>query len=372
MKTGTTVIIPDGSIRVIDPERKDVQYLVSLDPGFRIVSEPAPQGFVPGFQSLRRRFINGLTHHELEEMSTAMAVAVHDAAMAGKIPLADAGEVSVLELKVEIGKRTLQACDLCAVSCGANRYKGPGRCGADADTLFNGLFEHVCEEAVINTAHSLKLLYCPMNCAFCQAPENRAPGEDSRVLSPDVWEEIAWRETGNSLEFVGGEPMVSAPGILQFLASAPDDFNLPVVMNCSAFVSRSAVNLLNGVVDVWMPDLNFGNDECARQLAGADNFWKAATDSIQAMCAQGSRVMVRMLILPGHFDCCHRPALDWLSGFRDRVWLSISDHYLPFHEAGRRGDINRLPSAEEIKTVFAYASARGLREVNQEPGGFWA
>jgi len=372
MKSGTTVILGDGDIRVIDPDMSMLDYLKRLDPDFEIVSDPPPQGFVPGFQVLRRSFIPELTGEELAEMGTDMMWAVHNSVINGKIPLRDRGEVSVLALKRELGHRILARCELCGFKCGANRYREKGRCGAGAEAVMSGLFEHISEEHQINPAWNVVLASCPLRCVFCQAPENHAPGKDLRGLSPELWETIKGSTTAQSIEFVGGEPMVSVPGILDFLSAAPAGFSLPVVMNCSAYLGKAGICLMNGVVDVWLPDVSFANDICAKRLCGAENYWEKTKESLSLIFQQQARVIVRILVLPGHFECCHRKALDWLSQYRDSIRVSIMDQYLPFHEAYKYEDINRPPTGEEIKGVRLYARKNGLRDVNdEEPGLFW-
>jgi putative pyruvate formate lyase activating enzyme len=374
MKSGTTIILSDGDVRVIDPDISMLPYLKKLEPDFRISSDPPGAGFVPGFQRQRGLYIGGLAAAELVEMQTAMLWAIHNAAMDGRIPLLDTGEVSLLDINVEVGRRMLLECVLCGWRCSANRTEGSGRCGARAEALYNGLFLHIGEEPPINSAWNLKLVYCPLNCAFCQAPENKAAGEEAKRVTPELWKVISGDDRGRSLEFVGGEPMVSAPGILQFLSLAPDHFKLPIVMNCSAFLSSEAVDLMRGVVDVWMPDFNFGNNECARRLCGAEMYWETATEAVSRMCGQNAKVIVRILCLPGdhHLVCCHSKTMRWLSGYRHRLYVSLMDQYLPLHRAFEHKDINRPPSEGEIQAFKAEAGRFGLRDVNEmAQGAFW-
>lgn len=372
MKSGTTFILKDGSIRVIDPGRAMLPLLKSLDPDFEILSDRTGNGFVPGFQKLRQGFIGMMTREELEQMDTGMVWAVHDAVIEGRIPVYDKGQVSIFDLKAELGKRILRSCDLCGLKCKANRHKAAGKCGARANAMCNGIFEHISEEPPINPAWNIKMIWCPMRCAFCQTPENLAKGKEAGPLTPGYWEIISKSKTCSTLEFVGGEPMVSCPGILNFLSVAPKSFALPVVMNCSSYLGVSGVNLMNGAVDVWVPDFTYGDNACAKRLSGVDNYWETATEAISLMSWQDTRVIVRVLILPGHYECCHKKVLEWLYQHKETVWISIMDQFLPLHEAHRHRDISRLPSEEEIEDVRSYARRKGLKDINDEPAGrFW-
>lgn len=372
MKSGTTIISGDGSIQVIDPDISFLPVLKEIQPDFKVLSDAPGKGFIPGFQKLKNGFIYKLTDEELHAMKTDMLWGIHNAAMEERIPLVGEGEVSALDMKVELANRILRACSLCGWNCGVDRVKQVGRCGAGPDAFYNGLFVHICEEEVINPAWNIKLEFCPMECVFCQSPENLLHERDSVAFGKDLWPRIAGNELAKSIEFVGGEPMVSTKKILEFLTSAPGSFSLPVVMNCSAFVSQTAVRLMEGVVDVWMPDLKFGSSECAKHLSGAEHYWETAATSISMMCGQNSRTIVRLLVLPNHTQCCSKKVLDWLSQYKSRVWISIMDQYLPLNQAHRFSDINRIPSESEIKEVRVHAKKRRLKDVNEQPRGtFW-
>ena len=123
---------------------------------------------------------------------------------------------------------------------------------------------------------------------------------------------------------------------------------------------------MNGAVDVWLPDFTFGNDNCAKRLSGVDRYWETATEAISLMSRTGGQTIVRMLILPDHFDCCHKRVLDYLARYRDVIRVSIMDQYLPLHQAFRHKDINRLPSDEEISAVKDYSRINPLHIFQQK------
>jgi len=372
MKKGSVVVPIDGSLRIIDPDPSMLPFLMELDPDFRVLSDPPAEDFVPEFQKLRSLFIGNLTREELSEMDLGMVWAVHDTVMEQKIPLQHQGEVSLLDLKCELGSRILRKCDLCGWVCKTNRYEVRGKCGAGADALVNGLFEHIAEEAPINPAWNLALSFCPMKCAFCQAPENQSPVAEARPLDPQIWETISKHNTANCLELVGGEPMVSSPGILKLLLTAPKSFSLPVVMNCGPYLGKTALKLMDGAVDVWMPDFTFGNNQCAKRLSGVDRYLETAKEALSLMCGRGSKIIVRILVLPNHVHCCHMKVLDWISQYKDRIWISIMDQYLPLREAWRHKDIDRIPDKREINEIIDYAKNLGLKDINEAPFGlFW-
>jgi putative pyruvate formate lyase activating enzyme len=84
-----------------------------------------------------------------------------------------------------------------------------------------------------------------------------------------------------------------------------------------------------------------------------------------------SVVIVRILVLPGHVNCCHAPALELLSEYRDNVWVSILDQYVPEHQAHLDPELRRRPTGEEINEVEDLAGRYGLRMVDEMDQNFW-
>jgi putative pyruvate formate lyase activating enzyme len=170
---------------------------------------------------------------------------------------------------------------------------------------------------------------------------------------------------------VGGNPTESIPAILEFLSHAPEDFNLPIVWNDNLYSSEKAYRLLDGVVDVYLPDFKYGNNGCARKLSGVERYWEVATAGVKRMMEQQAQIIIRILILPGHFGCCHQKVLEWLAQFKDRIWISLLDQYIPEYRAVSQSELGRMATNEEVAEVERLAKKLGLRDVNKNPESFW-
>ena len=107
---------------------------------------------------------------------------------------------------------------------------------------------------------------------------------------------------------------------------------LPVVWKSNFFGTIEGFALLDGVVDVYVADLKFGNDTCARRIAGVDGYMQIVTRNL-LLAAQGTRLIVRHLLLPGHFECCYRPIVDWMCRYLPAVPLRVMTGYLPRWQA---------------------------------------
>jgi putative pyruvate formate lyase activating enzyme len=248
-----------------------------------------------------------------------------------------------------------------------------GKCGLKEKAYCSPPFIHICEEPPVTPAINTKMFGCGMRCIYCQAYEHIEGWQTNpelMELDQKVWGLMEWKRP-NAIEFVGGDPTVSLAGILDFLACAPRGFSLPVIWDDSSYGSGKTYNLLEGVVDVWLPDFRYGNNACAKRLSGVDHYWETATAALQIMMKQNARTIVRILVLPSHVRCCNIRVLEWLSQFRDRIWISVLDQYIPEWKAAGHREIGRTPTKEEIMEVKEVVRRFGLRDVNESPEGFW-
>src|SRR5690606_5861046 len=132
--------------------------------------------------------------------------------------------------------------------------------------------------------------------------ELRAKGREE-TSAPDLARllDAAAERGATSWHFLGGNPDESMPGILAALALT--NHSLPIVWNSALQLTPSALQLLIGVVDIWLPDWKFGNDDCARGVAGIPNYNSTIERNLQLL-AQEPYVVVRHMRLAGHEECC--------------------------------------------------------------------
>ncbi len=359
-------ITADGVLRVVDPGINDLELLRAVDPGFTIATEPL-SGFVrPRFQVLRSWQVPVLTD-EIKTMKLKRLVEIHRTEMRKiKRYYFEASQslphnyVTMLDLKIELARRQLQKCMLCGRRCGVNRLAGEkGVCGLNAEASVAGSFVHIAEEAPINPSLLIELYGCGMRCVYCQKKELCTPRQKQK-LTPALWHGSA-HEAVRSLSFIGGNPDESLYAILQFLNTAPDDFCLPVVWNCSGYGTAAVYNLLDGAVDVYVPDVKYGNNKCAEALSHSPHHVETVLSCLPEMISQRVPVYVRMLILPGHCECCHIPALHSLKKYKDKIVLNIMDQFYEDADAARlHGFKASCPDDTEIRSVTDTAQKLGF------------
>jgi len=255
-------------------------------------------------------------------------------------------------------------CALCEHRCGADRragQRGPCKAGATA-RLFRHRIEYG-EEPEIVPSHLFYLSGCDLRCVFCIAEAAAFDPSRGQILTPPIFREaVAWgKERGaRNIQWVGGEPTIHLPAILELMADCPE--LPPVVWKSDFYGTPEAFALLDGAVATYVADFKFGNDDCARRLASVDNYVAIVGRNLQIAATQGD-LIVRHLLLPGHFDCCFRPVVTWLKAHLPKAKFSIRDGYLPRWRAHHDADLCR-PLAPGIGSAAHEAAAeQGLHVI---------
>lgn len=358
-------VLADGGIVFTDPDPDTLPLIRAFDPSFTVRTSPLPRFAAPRLLNTRTT-ATGVAPEALSELTDDQLRAAHDCAMSNGGGLIGNG-ASLLDVKIELAKRMLQRCELCALRCRVNRLTGErGRCGLGSDASVYEAYVHIAEEPPINPALNISLRGCAMRCVFCQQAAALDPrGGADDVLTPAFWNQLKLAGA-RSLVFVGGNPTESLPAVLTFLRAAPADFALPVGWNCSGYDSPEAIALLDGVVDVYIPDFKYAGDNCATTLSDAPGYSTNVVRVLEAMLKQGVPVFVRVVVLPEHVECCHVPALESIAGMSSigETYVSIQDTYLPEWRAlSPRSPLSRRPTAEEVRRVRSRARELNLNLV---------
>jgi putative pyruvate formate lyase activating enzyme len=125
------------------------------------------------------------------------------------------------------------------------------------------------------------------------------------------------------------------------------------------------VEVLEGVVDAYVPDFKYGNEACGRMISNAPDYPATAESSISAMLAQEVPVMVRILVLPDHVECCHIPTIDSLAAMnKEHLSVSIRGQYCPdWMVSEEHGSLARRVMHEEMQAVLEQVRSTGLARV---------
>lgn len=265
---------------------------------------------------------------------------------------------------------------MCPRNCGVDRTAGEvGFCGSGPGVKLAKASLHFWEEPCISgTAGSGTVFFsnCNMRCVFCQ--------------NHGISQEGCGRETG-----VDG----LARAVENLRARGPHNINLvspthhtpqivaalersrplpPIVWNSNSYENPGVLRVLEGLVDIYLPDLKYFDDDLASRYSSAPGYFAAATASILEMLRQvGPLVLdergiarrgliIRHLVLPGHVDDSKK-VLEWIAGNMPRgVYVSLMSQYVPVHRAREYPEINRPLTRREYDEIVDHMAALGLED----------
>lgn len=283
----------------------------------------------------------------------------------------EAGEedgVSMLDLKRALAWRMMRDCTLCERRCHVDRTSGEtGHCGVLEATISSD-FIHMGEEPELVPSYTVFFAGCTFNCVFCQNWDiSTRPGSGMHIPPQRLARAIEkrchqdsdgmWRGGARNVNWVGGDPTSNLPYILDVLAECRA--NIPQVWNSNMYLTEESMALLEGVVDVYLTDLKYGNDECAQRLSEVRNY----TEIVHRNHIIGRRhaeMIIRHLVLPGHIECCTRPALTWISESLKNVKVNVMAQYRPEHLAREYPEIARPLRMSEYEEALSIATELGL------------
>jgi putative pyruvate formate lyase activating enzyme len=284
-----------------------------------------------------------------------------------------------LREKVDEALEALRACTLCPRDCGVDRRAGRfGVCRSARHARVSACFAHFGEEDVLRGwrgSGTIFFAWCNLRCVFCQNFEISQLGEGEDVGPGDLARMMLDLQARgcHNINFVTPEHVV--PQILEALPLALESgLRLPLVYNTSAYDSLESVRLMDGVVDVYMPDFKLWDRERARRYLLAPDYPDAARNVIRAMHAQVGDlrvneeglavrgVLVRHLVMPGMLDDT-RAILGWLGALSRDTYVNVMEQYVPAWKArtdAKYAEIAREPAPDEIALALAYAREAGL------------
>ena len=265
-------------------------------------------------------------------------------------------------------------CTLCPRRCGAERTEteGHGFCGMPAGLRVARAALHLWEEPPLSGTRGSGTVFfsgCTLRCCYCQNREISAGGFGRAVTTGrlrEIFEELIAQGVHN-INLV--TPTHFLPWLLPALAPK---LPVPVVYNCGGYESVETLRLLEGKVDVYLPDLKYADAALAARLSAAPDYFPAATAAIREMFRQTGPyvmedgllrrgVMIRHLVLPGQPDntrCC----IDWVAETFSpgQVLFSLMSQYTP--QPGSEGPLGRHVTAGEYRSAVAYMKNCGITD----------
>lgn len=290
------------------------------------------------------------------------------------LALFESGE---LHRRVRLAYRRLRACDLCPHECGVDRIRGEqGVCGAGLLPKIASANVHSGEEPPISGTRGSGTIFltgCSLKCLFCQNFPISQQGNGVELTTRSLADRMLrlQRKGVHNINFV--TPTHYLPQILAALWLAiPEGFRLPLVWNTSGYEKVHVLQLLDGVVDIYLPDMKYADDATALRLSSAPgyrNFNRTAVAEMfrqvghlqldqQGLAVKG--LIIRHLVLPNGMAGT-RETLGWIaSSLGPETHISMMKQYFPAHLAPDTPGFDRKITDDEYDEAVEYLEAFNL------------
>lgn len=294
-----------------------------------------------------------------------------------------------LRERAEQARSALESCRLCPRACAARRLDGEaGSCGIGRRAVVSSAFPHRGEEDCLRGKRGSGTIFfagCSLRCRFCQNAEVSWHGSGVEHEPAELADAmLALQERGcHNLNLV--TPTHVVPQLLEALALAAEQgLRLPLVYNSSGYDRSEALSLLDGVVDVYLPDFKFWRPETAERYADARDYPEIARRALVEMHRQVGPLrfsadrlarrglLVRHLVLPGLTDESGA-ILEWLAReLSPDTYVNVMSQFRPAWQVGqpngagsRFAELDRAPYAVEIEAVYEAGREAGLWRFDQ-------
>lgn len=268
-------------------------------------------------------------------------------------------------------------CSSCPRNCGIDRSIVKGFCGTARGFKLAKAYLHPYEEPMISGKRGSGTIFfsgCSLRCIFCQNHEI-SEGLEGTYVSDSRFLEILFELRDKGAENIN---LVTPTHYASFLPDVLREakkkgLTIPIVYNSSGYESVEALRGLEGLIDVYLPDLKYFRDSHAEEYSGVKDYFRTAKAAIAEMYRQtgpfildGNGMMVKGMIV--RHLCLPGLALDsklvlkhLYETYGDNIFISIMNQYVPMHRAVGHEKLGfRLP-ASQYRSVVSYAASLGIR-----------
>jgi len=291
-----------------------------------------------------------------------------------------------LEGRVELLYRILENCTLCPRECGKNRLKDErGWCGMGKDLIVSSIHPHFGEEPELvgrgvfdlmlgkGGSGTIFLAGCNLLCVFCQNWEISHLKQGKKMSSEEVAEGMIYLQNRgcHNINFV--TPTHFVPQIVESIKKAVGKgLRVPLVYNCGGYEKVETLKLLEGIFDIYMPDIKYADSEVAEKYSSAPDYFEVCKRAVKEMHRQVGDLkvdangiayrglLVRHLVLPNNL-AGSKKVLKFISqDISIDTYVNIMDQYRPEYKAIKFKELNRRPSFSEYAAVVDTARKLGL------------
>ena len=265
----------------------------------------------------------------------------------------------------------LENCTICPHQCGVDRKKGQiGRCQAK-DTVKIALYSvHFFEEPCISGekgSGTIFFSHCNLNCLYCQNYEISQLGKGKEYTIEQLAEIMLKQQNLGVANINLVTPTSYVAQIIEAIKIAKKNgLNIPIVYNTNSYEKIETLKMLEGYIDVYLPDLKYADDKLGKKYSNINHYFEIATKAIQEMRRQVGPaifdsngmmkrgVIIRHLVLPNYIENSKK-VLKWLKeNIHPEDYISVMAQYFPTYLAKQDKFMNRKLTTEEWEEIENY------------------
>ena len=287
-----------------------------------------------------------------------------------------------LKERIETAVSLLERCSVCPRSCGVNRLTGDvGKCRTPREAIVSSYGPHFGEEAPLVGGHGSGTIFftnCNLRCQFCQNYSISQLGEGEKVNKEELADIMLSLQAKGCHNINLVSPSHVVPQILEALEVAVESgLYLPLVYNSGGYDSVETLRILDGIVDIYMPDMKYDSEETAKELSGIESYPSRNKAAIKEMHRQVGDLeineegvaqrglLVRHLVLP-----CGLAGTKGVVNFLSReispnTYVNIMAQYHPCYRAFQIPGLARRISTAEFQEALSLAQEAGLSRLDR-------
>lgn len=271
----------------------------------------------------------------------------------------------------------LKECTLCPHNCKVNRLENrTGRCKAGKNVKLALTQVHRFEEPCISGENGSGTVFftgCNLSCKFCQNYKISQERKGTEISIEELANEFLKLQERNvhNINLVTG--FMYVPQIIEAIKIARNKgLNIPVVYNSSGYESVETLKLLEGYVDIYLPDFKYYYNELGEEYSGIKNYFENTSEAVKEMKRQipenifdengimKKGVIIRHLVLPNHIRNSKRVLKYIKDTFGKDTLISVMAQYFPSNKAMEINDLNRKLNEEEYDSILEYLEILGM------------
>ncbi|MEE1087271.1 MAG: radical SAM protein [Schaedlerella sp.] len=269
-------------------------------------------------------------------------------------------------------------CSLCPRECKVERKKGQkGFCGVSGETIFAARAAlHMWEEPCISGETGSGTVFfsgCTLRCVYCQNYDIARARSGKEITKERLSEILLELQAKGAANINLVTPTHYTEQIIWAIQRAREEgLSVPIVYNCSGYEKTETLKMLDGIVDIYLTDFKYMDQELAKRYSKAEDYPEVAKEALKEMVRQTKEaefdkdgmmtkgVIVRHLLLPGYLENAKKVVKYVFETYGNRVFLSLMNQYTPLPQVKYLPEINRRVTAEEYEELVDYAIEIGV------------